>query len=130
YADLIKQALDQIGVPNPIVHFDTGRAAMDYLFIKGKGPHREAKQAYLLILDVSLPDMGGVEILRELKAHPELRKMPIIMLTASVDPVLVKCCHALGCSNYVTKPDNTDDFLKFIKYLGFFVSVMKVPTIN
>jgi CheY-like chemotaxis protein len=71
-----------------------------------------------------------VEVLRQLKEHPNLRKMPVIMLTTTDDPREVGRCHALGCNNYIVKPVDYEKFADVIKSLGLFISLVEVPCIN
>src|SRR5208282_157002 len=111
---LIEKNLQRAGLHNRIEHFDNGQAILDFLF--GRGPRRRAKEAsYLLLLDIRMPKIDGVEVLRQLKADPELKKIPVIMLTTTDDPREVENCHAVGCSNYVVKPVDYEKFAEAIK---------------
>jgi CheY-like chemotaxis protein len=97
--------------------------------VKGPGPHRNLDSSYLLLLDIRMPKVDGVEVLRQLKADDELRKLPVIMLTTTDDPREVQRCHALGCSSYIVKPVDYDRFAEAIKNLGLFISLVEVPRI-
>jgi CheY-like chemotaxis protein len=77
-----------------------------------------------------MPKLDGVEALAQVKADPELRKMPVIMITTTDDPKEVEKCHSLGCSNYITKPVDYEAFVNAIRQLGLFLSVVQVPKIN
>jgi CheY-like chemotaxis protein len=77
-----------------------------------------------------MPKVDGVEVLRRLKADPELRKIPVIMLTTTDDPREVDRCHALGCNSYIVKPVDYEKFAEAIKNLGLFISLVKVPEIE
>jgi len=127
HAALIARNLKRSGMRNEIVHFKDGQETVDFLFMKGDGPHREPGRAYLLLLDIRMPKIDGVEVLRQLKEDPELRKMPVIMITTTNDPRDVERCHAIGCSNYVTKPVDYDRFVVAIRQLGLFLTVVEVP---
>lgn len=129
HAMLIREELCDAGVHNPIVRFRDGVEL--WAFLSGEGleaglPIRDPLQAYALLLDIRMPRMDGVEVLRRIKAHPELRSLPVIMLTTTDDPREVAECYALGCNSYVTKPVVFDDFREVIKRLGLFVSVIAV----
>ena len=80
----------------------------------------------VITLDVEMPRMDGVEVLRRIKAHPELHSLPVIMLTTTDNPREVAECYSLGCNSYVTKPVNFDDFSEVIKRLGMFISVIAI----
>jgi CheY-like chemotaxis protein len=86
--------------------------------------------AYVLLLDIRMPKMDGTQVLKKLKEHPELRKMPVVMITTTDDPREVEKCHELGCNNYITKPIDYDSFVNTIRQLGLFLAVVRVPEIN
>jgi CheY-like chemotaxis protein len=130
HAALIIKNLERSGIKNSIIHFKDGQEILDFLFFKGDGPHREKGGSYLLLLDIRMPRADGVEVLRQIKEDKELRKMPIIMVTTTDDPKEVEKCHDMGCSNYVTKPVDYDQFIGVIKQLGLFLLVVEIPKIN
>ena len=129
HATLIKKNLARSGILNQIIHFKDGDETLDFLLRRGKGPHRETGSHYLLLLDIRMPRVDGIEVLRQVKEHDELRKIPVIMITTTDDPREVDRCHALGCSHYITKPVDYDMFVKAIRQLGLFLLVIEVPTI-
>jgi CheY-like chemotaxis protein len=130
HAALIMKNLERSGIKNRIIHFKDGGETLDFLFFRGDGPHRQKGRSYLLLLDIRMPRADGVEVLRKIKEDKELRKMPIIMVTTTDDPKEVEKCHDLGCSNYVTKPVDYEQFIGVIKQLGLFLLVVEVPKIN
>lgn len=103
---------------------------MDFLFREGEPPHRSDQKAYLVLLDIRMPKVDGVEVLKRLKEDLELKKIPVIMITTTDDPREVEKCHILGCSNYITKPIDAQKFIEAIKHLGLFLMVIEVPRIN
>lgn len=130
HATLIRKNLQRAGIVNDIVHFKDGQEALDFLLRRGQGPKREHGMAYLLLLDIRMPKVDGVEVLRQVKADKELKKMPVIMLTTTDDPREVENCHTLGCSSYLTKPIDYEDFVAVIRQLGLFLLIVEVPVIN
>ncbi len=130
HARLIEKNLQRIGLHNSILRFENGQDILDFLFRRGTGPKLVANAAYLLLLDIRMPKVDGVEVLRQIKANAELRKLPVIMLTTTDDPREVARCHALGCSNYIVKPVDYEKFSESIKQLGLFISLVQVPEIN
>ncbi|NTU82287.1 MAG: response regulator [Chloroflexales bacterium] len=130
HAALIQKNLRRAGLRNSILVFGDGQAILDFLFLRGDGPRRDSGRPYLLLLDIRMPKVDGIEVLRRIKADPELRKLPVTMLTTTEDPREVGRCHALGCSNYVTKPVDYDKFIEAIRQLGLFFTVVQVPSIN
>jgi CheY-like chemotaxis protein len=77
-----------------------------------------------------MPKVNGVEVLRQVKEDPELRKIPVTIITTTDNPGEVEKCHELGCSNYITKPIDYNKFVKAIRILGLFLLVVEVPTID
>ncbi len=130
HAGLIRKNLAREGLVNPVLHFIDGEKVLDFLFQKGSGPHRQPGASYVLLLDIRMPKLDGIEVLAQVKADPELRKIPVIMITTTDDPREVERCHAMGCSNYITKPVNYESFVNAIRQLGLFLAVVEVPKIN
>lgn len=127
HASLIIKNLNRVRAMNNYLHFKDGQEVLDFLFRRGKGPHRESGKAYLLLLDIRMPKVDGVEVLRQIKEDPDLSKMPVIMLTTTDDPQEIEKCHKLGCSAYVTKPVDYDNFTDAMKKLGSFLTAVRVP---
>ena len=130
HAGLIRKNLARAGIINEIIHFKDGQEIIDFLFKQGDGPHRCSGVAYVMLLDIRMPKLDGVEVLKMLKDDPELRKIPTIMITTTDDPREVENCHKLGCNNYITKPVEYEAFVNAIRQLGYFLSVVQVPMIN
>lgn len=130
HAALIRKNLVRAGLTNTIIHFKDGQEVLDFLFKTGKPPHRETNTSYLLLLDIRMPKIDGVEVLKRIKGDNELKKIPVIMITTTDDPREVEKCHEFGCSNYITKPVDYEKFVESIKKLGYFLMVVEIPTIN
>ncbi len=130
HAILVQQTLRDAGLGNPIHHFKDGQAILDFLFRCGPGPHRAVCKPYVLLLDIRMPKVNGVEVLAQIKANPELQKLPVIMLTTTDDPREVKRCHELGCNVYIQKPVDYDKFSEAVRRLGLFIMLLLVPPVN
>jgi CheY-like chemotaxis protein len=130
HARLIEKNLERVGLHNSMMRFENGQDILDFLFERGEGPRRSADTAYLLLLDIRMPKVDGVEVLRQVKGDAQLRKLPVIMLTTTDDPREVARCHGLGCSNYIVKPVDYDKFSEAIKQLGMFISLVQVPELG
>ena len=130
HAKLIKKNLRRSGISNKIIHYKDGREVLNFFFKKGKDLHRDDSCPYLLLLDIKMPKIDGLEVLRKLKDDSELCKLPVIIITTTDDPKEVEICHELGCSNYVTKPIDYDKFIETIRRMGLFLSVVEIPQIN
>lgn len=130
HALLIEKNLRRVGIENKIIHIKDGQKTVDFFLKNGEGEHRKSGQAYLLLLDIRMPSLDGIEVLRTLKNDSELRKVPVIMITSTDDPREIQKCHRLGCNFYITKPIDYDQFVLAIKHLGVFLSVSEVPVLN
>lgn len=122
HAQLIERNLKRAGVVNPIVRVVDGQAALDYIRQGGNG------QPLLLLLDINMPRLDGIEVLRQLKADPHTSKLPVIMLTTTDDPREVDRCYAMGCSVYITKPVRYESFVEALRRLGMFLEIVKLPS--
>jgi CheY-like chemotaxis protein len=129
HTTLIIKNLKRAGLANPIITFKDGSEILDFLMYRGDAPHRLRGTHYLLLLDIRMPKVDGIEVLRQLKKDEELCKMPVIILTTTDDPREVDECYKLGCSSYITKPVDYEEFVEVIKKLGLFLLVVKVPKI-
>jgi CheY-like chemotaxis protein len=130
HARLIEKNLRRGGLSNRIERFDNGQAVLDFLFRRGPGAQRAVDTPYLVLLDIRMPQVDGIEVLRQVKQDPELRKVPVIMLTTTDDPREVDRCHAIGCASYMVKPVDYEKFAEAINSLGLYISLVKIPEIN
>ena len=126
HAILIRENLEAAGLSNRIEHFRDGQAVLDFFFQRPHGDH----ETYLVLLDIRMPKVDGIEVLRRLKADAGLRKLPVIMLTTTDDTRDVERCHQLGCNVYIQKPVDYDRFAEAIRRLGLFVSLLLVPSMS
>ena len=126
---LIEKNLRRAALGNPIEVFRDGQEVLDYLFGRSEARY-EAGTPYLLLLDIRMPKVDGLEVLRQLKEDSELKKIPVIMLTTTDDPREVERCHVLGCSNYIVKPVDYERYASAINKLGQYIMLVKVPDLN
>lgn len=130
HSRLIEKHLRRAGLNNPIRHFPDGQAVLDYLFGEPGREQIDRGKNHLLLLDIRMPKVDGVEVLRRIKEHPEYRKLPISMLTTTDDPREVARCHSLGCNNYIVKPVDYDKFAEAINRLGMFITLVQIPELE
>jgi CheY-like chemotaxis protein len=123
---LIQRNLKRGGFTNEVFHVGDGQEALDYILCRRKYEGRVPNGPLLVVLDINMPRVDGVEVLRQLKANPQTEKIPIIMLTTTDDPREIERCYELGCSVYITKPVAYDKFVEAIQRLGLFLQVVTV----
>jgi CheY-like chemotaxis protein len=127
HARLIEKNIRRAGVNNEIKPFTTGTDALDFLLgSDGSGQQRKG-EALLILLDLNLPDMSGVDILQKIKQSPGLHMAPVVVLTTTDDKREIQRCYDLGCNVYITKPVDYEHFAQAIRQLGLFFTVMQVP---
>ena len=127
HARLIERNIRRAGVSNDIVAFRDGTAALAYLLGPDGSGEASARRPLLILLDLNLPDMSGIDILEKIKANPHTKRSPVVILTTTDDCGEVQRCYDLGANVYVTKPVNYEGFANAIRQLGLFFSVMQVP---
>ena len=126
HAALVERNLRRAEIKNRILRFQDGQEVLDFLF---QPTVAQVAPAFLLVLDIRMPKVDGIEVLRRIKADPRLRSMPVVMLTTTDDPEAIDCCYRLGCSSYVVKPIQAERFAQTVNRLGQFLSVVEVPTL-
>ncbi len=126
HAKLIEKNIRRANINNEIKHFADGGTALDYLF----SPEVLANGPMLILLDLNLPDMSGIDILQRVKADDRLKRAPVVVLTTTDDKVEIDRCYDLGCNVYITKPVDYEAFSAAIRQLGLFLSVIQAPEIE
>ena len=128
HATLIERNIRRAGVNNPIVPFTNGTAALEFLLGEDGTGAVHAGSSLLVLLDLNLPDMTGVDILAKITGNTHLKRAPVVVLTTTDDQREIQRCYDLGANVYITKPVDYEGFAHAIRQLGLFFSVMQVPT--
>jgi len=126
HARLIEKNIRRAGISNELRHFLDGGSGLDFLFTGQEGPLLNGPA--MVLLDLNLPDMSGIDILAKIKNDPKLKAVPVVVLTTTDDKQEIQRCYDLGCNVYITKPVNYESFADAIRQLGLFLSVIQVPT--
>jgi CheY-like chemotaxis protein len=126
HAILIQENLEAAGLRNPIQHFRDGQAVLDFFAQR----RHDGNESFIILLDIRMPKIDGIEVLRRLKADAEKSKLPIIMLTTTDDSREVERCYELGCNVYIQKPVDYERFAEAIRRLGLFMSLVLVPQMS
>jgi len=129
HASLVERNLRRAGVANNFTRLRDGQDALDYFHGPGaKSASEHAANNCVLLLDINMPRVDGVEVLRRLKSDGRTATLPVIMLTTTDDPREAGRCYQLGCNVYLTKQVEYEPFVDAVKRLGFFLQVVKLPT--
>ncbi len=128
HTELVRRNLLRSGINNPVVTIGNGAQALDYIFRRGEYAGPKEHGELLVLLDINMPGIDGVEVLRQIKEHPQTKTIPVLMLTTTDDPREINRCYELGCSVYITKPVEPAAFIEAIKRLGLFISIVSLPS--
>ncbi|KPN17227.1 response regulator [Luteimonas terrae] len=123
-AEMAIDALREAHLANPIVHVEDGVEALDYLFMRGKHAGRTPGDPAVLLLDIKMPRMDGLEVLKQLREHETLKRMPVVILSSSREESDLARSWDLGVNAYVVKPVDVDQFFEAVRTLGKFWAVL------
>lgn len=129
-AELTTRALKKHGLANNLVWLKNGAEALDFLFAGGAYAGRKIdKPPKVILLDLRMPLVNGIEVLRRLKADERTRRIPVVVLTSSKEEVDIKECYQLGVNSYISKPVAFDEFAKVVSELGmYWLLVNRIPS--
>ena len=125
--ELTRLAFEQSGISNHLEVVRDGAEALDYLFTRGAWAGRTRRNPNLILLDLKLPKIGGLEVLRRLRAESYTRLIPVVILTSSVEEQDVISGYDLGCNSYIRKPVDFTQFAEAIRTLGLYWMVLNEP---
>lgn len=126
HATLVQRNLERSGLVNCFTRLRNGQETLD--FLRGQGEFAGTPPpALLLLLDINMPRVDGIEVLRQIRADPRTETLPVIMLTTTDDPREIERCYQLGCNVYITKPVDYQAFVEAVQRLGLFLQVVAVP---
>ena len=127
HATLTRMALREVGVNNQIIRFRNGQETVDFLFGTGLGPSREADVHYLLLLDLRMPKVDGISVLRRIRQDEQLRLMPVVILSTTDNPHEIKTCKSLHCSCYLVKAAGCEAFAAALQQVKPFLEDSQTP---
>jgi two-component system response regulator len=123
-AEMAIDALRDARLANPIVHVEDGVETLDFLMRRGAYANREEGLPALLLLDIKMPRMDGLEVLQRIRAEDELKRLPVVILSSSREESDLARSWDLGVNAYVVKPVDVDQFFNAVKTLGTFWAVI------
>jgi CheY-like chemotaxis protein len=121
HAELVMRNLEDFRVANRVIHVDDGQAALDYLYGQGQyADRRSYPMPDLMLLDLRLPKVDGLQVLKEVKENADLRSLPVVILTTSDAERDLATAYDSHANSFLTKPINFGDFSNLIRDLGFY----------
>ena len=127
-ATLTIRALTKGGFTNKLLHVKDGAEALDFIYCKGLYALRKSKEhPKLILLDLKMPKVTGVEVLEKIKSDPELKFIPVVVLTSSKEDTDIKKCYSMGANSYIVKPVDSDNFFSAIKEIGLYWMILCEP---
>jgi two-component system, response regulator len=120
-AELTIRSLQKINLANKLVHLEDGQEALDFLFAEGKYSDRKGMPLpKVIMLDIKMPRVDGIEVLRRLKSNDATRMIPVVIMTSSAEEKDILTSYSLGVNSYVVKPVNFEGFAKAVSELGMY----------
>ena len=126
-AEMALDALAAYNLANEIVHVHDGAEALDYLYRRGEFAGRTNAQPVVVLLDLKMPKVDGLEVLRQIKGDPQLKTIPVVVMTSSREEQDLVNSYQLGTNSYVVKPLKFQEFVEAVKQVGAFWAVVNEP---
>lgn len=127
-AELTMRALKKNNVLNNLLHVKDGAEALDFIFCKGKYSDRSISiKPRVILLDLNMPKVNGIEVLRELKANEQTKGIPVVVLTSSKEDPDVSICYQLGVNSYIVKPVDFQNFTSAVAEIGMYWLLLNYP---
>lgn len=128
-AILTIRALTKSGFTNKLLHVKDGAEALDFIYCRGIYSERNPKSyPKLLLLDLKMPKVSGMQVLEKVKSDPNLKAIPVVILTSSQEDPDIATCYDLGANSYIVKPVDSDKFFSAIKEMGMYWMILSQPS--
>lgn len=129
-AMLTIRALNKSGFTNKLLHVKDGAEALDFMYCRGIYSGRNSKaHPKLLLLDLKMPKISGLQVLEKVKSDPDFKSIPIVILTSSQEDPDIADCYSLGANSYIVKPVDSNNFFNAIKEMGMYWMILSQPPI-
>ena len=119
-AEMTIRSLKKVNLANNLVHVKDGEEAIDFVFAQGKFAGRDMVQPKVILLDIKMPKVDGIEVLRRIKSHEATRNIPVVIMTSSKEEQDIISSYELGVNSYVVKPVDFEGFAKAVSQLGLY----------
>jgi two-component system response regulator len=126
-AALVIRALKKNNLANKLIHLKDGAEALDFIFGKLADEELQVKAPKVILLDLKMPKVNGMEVLEKVKSDPRTKAIPVVILTSSAEDPDIKRCYDLGANSYIVKPVEFDNFSKAVADLGCYWLLLNHP---
>ena len=127
-AEMTTRALQKNNFANKLLHLHDGAEALDFIFGEGEFAGRDiANQPKVILLDLKMPKVNGIDVLRRIRGDDRTKRIPVVMLTSSKEDPDIKACYDLGVNSYVVKPVDFHDFANAVSELGMYWLIVNQP---
>jgi len=126
-AALVIRALKKNNLANKLIHLKDGAEAVDFIFGKLADEDALIKAPKVILLDLKMPKINGIEVLEKVKGDPRTKMIPVVVLTSSAEDPDIKRCYDLGANSYIVKPVEFDNFSKAVADLGLYWLLLNHP---
>lgn len=127
-AELTITSLMSKNITNRIEHVEDGAEALDFIFCRGRYALRNFEnRPRLILLDLKMPKVSGIEVLRQLKSNPDTQRIPVVILTSSKEEPDIETCYALGVNSYIVKPVGFENFAAAVSEIGMYWTLLNQP---
>jgi two-component system response regulator len=126
-AALVIRALKKNNLANKLIHLKDGAEALDFIFGKLADEDAIIKAPKVILLDLKMPKVNGIEVLEKVKGDPRTKMIPVVILTSSAEDPDIKRCYDLGANSYIVKPVEFDNFSKAVADLGLYWLLLNHP---
>lgn len=128
-AEMTIRALKKNNITNNLVHLKDGAEAIDFIFAQGNYKDRKTENVpKVIFLDLKMPKVDGIQVLRKLKSDDRTKQIPVVILTSSSEDPDIKECYSLGVNSYVVKPVQFESFIKVVSELGLYWTILNHPS--
>ncbi len=131
-AELTIRELKRSHLANNMFHVKNGEEALDFIFAQNnyEKKRKNARTLRMILLDINMPGVSGVEVLEKLKSDERTKEIPVVMLTSSKESTDIQKCYKLGANSYIAKPVSFDAFTHAIKNIGFYWLLVNEPVLK
>lgn len=128
-AELTIRELKKHNMANNLVHVRNGEEVLDFIYGRGRFAAREGSRNFpkMILLDIQMPRVNGLEVLKQIKSDPQTQSIPVVILTSSKENPDIKKCYELGANSYIVKPVNFEGFAEAIRNLGLYWLLLNQP---